>query len=421
MLDRYTFELELMAKKDKPENFLTAKLIERVLGDGSKLRMENVDASTDEDRKVLGEWLGIQNQPAKLASDDGRTLGAMVKAYKEHAQRADSWTAKTAQEVGGILDLMLEVIGENAPLARLSRKDFVSFKEVLMELPANRTKSPLYRDKSVLELRGMKIPADHRMSVTTMNKILTWAASAAEWGTKHDYLPANYAEGLKLPKTKRDSEHREPYTDEEVLKMKDALLTGAHGADEYPWRRWLPLLLAYSGARLNEMAQLRVQDVVEIDVIPAITITAEAGRLKTQAAARTIPVHPELLRLGFMDYVAKMRKRGAARLFPELPQKRRDGPGHAVGRWWGDTYRHKIGLAHRDLHSLRHTVATKLREADVPEDVLQELQGWARGTSEGFRRYAKASTQTRLLAALSKLSYGDTPAATPSLRLVSGG
>jgi len=375
----------------------------------------------EEEKRLLAALLGTSkgSPPAEHASD-GRTLGAMVKAYKEHAQRADSWTAKTAQEVDGILGLMLEVMGASTPLTSLSRKEFVAFKEVLMQLPANRTKSPLYREKSVLELRTMKVPADHRMSVTTINKILTWAASAAEWGTKHDYLAANYAEGLKLPKTKRDSEHREPYTAAEVLKMKEALLVGAHGAKEYAWRKWIPLLLAYSGARLNEMAQLRVEDVVEIDGIPAITITAEAGRLKTQAAARTIPVHPELIRLGFMDYVAKMRKRDAARLFPELPQQRRDGPGHAVGRWWGDTYRHKIGLAHRDLHSLRHTVATALREADVSEDLVQELQGWARGESEGFKRYAKGihadKAACRTEQALLRRYHGGFAVATPCVR-----
>jgi integrase len=59
----------------------------------------------------------------------------------------------------------------------------------------------------------------------------------------------------------------------------------------------------------------------------------------------------------------------------------------------------------KPFHSLRHGVATRLREAGVPEDVVAELLGHARGTTESFQRYAKAASVKRLHDALCKLSY----------------
>ena len=42
-------------------------------------------------------------------------------------------------------------------------------------------------------------------------------------------------------------------------------------------------------------------------------------RLKTKQSKRDVPIHPELIRLGFLDFVAARRKDdGSPRLFPEL-------------------------------------------------------------------------------------------------------
>lgn len=47
------------------------------------------------------------------------------------------------------------------------------------------------------------------------------------------------------------------------------------------------------------------------------------GRLKTKAARRSIPIHPELTRIEFFKFVAKQRAAGHDRLFPELGLDRR--------------------------------------------------------------------------------------------------
>ena len=68
-------------------------------------------------------------------------------------------------------------------------------------------------------------------------------------------------------------------------------------------RFWLPLLGIFHGNRLEELAHLRREDVRVVEGIPYLRITDEDGRQpKNEQSRRDVPLHPELIRLGFLDY-----------------------------------------------------------------------------------------------------------------------
>lgn len=89
---------------------------------------------------------------------------------------------------------------------------------------------------------------------------------------------------------------------------------------------WLPLLLYYSHASLNEMAGLKLEE-VSLDT-PVSFVTVRNNNLrgtddelrgeKRSARGRDVPLHKEILRLGFRDYVAAIAAEGHTALFPEL-------------------------------------------------------------------------------------------------------
>jgi integrase len=398
--------------QEAPATYLVVKLLERLV-DGS-IRMEGVQidpAKAEEEQCLLSSLLGTSKaKPAEAR----QTLSDLVRAYFEEGDRAKRWTAKSRQELEALYALMLEVLGKDKPLCELTRKDFAYLKDMLTRLPSNRAKSPLYRTKTVLELASMKLPPDDLLSVTSINKILIRVSSLAKFGVRQGLLANNYAEGMTLAKSKRDDQEREPYNADDMKKLLAAQAAGPH---RHPWQEWIPLLLAYQGMRVNEAAQLHLSDLLDVEGILALHINAKGDgkRLKTSNAERIIPIHPELLRLGFLEYVEGVRKTGALRLFPEL-HLQRDGYGAGVTKWWAHR-REKIGLGHRDLHSLRHTVATALREAGVQEDVVADILGHSRSDKETFGRYAKAGTARLLLDALKRLGYGAKHAA-PALQLV---
>jgi MFS family permease len=57
------------------------------------------------------------------------------------------------------------------------------------------------------------------------------------------------------------------------------------------------------------------------------------GGLKTPRSKRRIPIHPELIRLGFLDYVKKIAATGSDLLFPDLRERGENTPlGDLLGK-----------------------------------------------------------------------------------------
>jgi len=79
-----------------------------------------------------------------------------------------------------------------------------------------------------------------------------------------------------------------------------------------------PLLLEYTGGRLEEVAGLAVEDVV-LEPIPHLHIRPnEFRRIKNAQSNRLVALHPELIRLGFLNYVERIRELGYRCVFPDL-------------------------------------------------------------------------------------------------------
>lgn len=86
----------------------------------------------------------------------------------------------------------------------------------------------------------------------------------------------------------------------------------------------VPLLGLLTGARQNELCQLYLDDIVydENNNIGYIDINQKADKtLKQTSHIRQVPIHQQLIRLGFLEYVDSIKSQGQLRLFPELPKK----------------------------------------------------------------------------------------------------
>lgn len=77
--------------------------------------------------------------------------------------------------------------------------------------------------------------------------------------------------------------------------------------------RWIPWIIAHTGARVNEITPLERQDIIEIEGHWFIHIRVGEGRDTKTHKGRKVPVHRALVNEGFIDWV-KTRPEG--RLFP---------------------------------------------------------------------------------------------------------
>jgi integrase len=94
-------------------------------------------------------------------------------------------------------------------------------------------------------------------------------------------LPTKVAADVTVRVPKKAKLRDRDFTPNEASMILSASLIPAGGkvAAEYVLaRRWIPWLCAYTGARVNEISQLRKQDVQEHEGIWAILITLRQGR-----------------------------------------------------------------------------------------------------------------------------------------------
>jgi integrase len=117
-----------------------------------------------------------------------------------------------------------------------------------------------------------------------------------------------------------------------------------------------------------------------------------------------VPIHPQIVSLGFLQYIDSLKTTGSSRVFPEL--KRIGGRyGHAPSKWFNEKYRKRLGIEGTNFHSLRHTFATNLREHGVQLDIISELLGHEAIKGE-TGRYAKRLSVSKLYEAIKLLDFG---------------
>lgn len=141
---------------------------------------------------------------------------------------------------------------------------------------------------------------------------------------------------------------------------------------------WLPLLALFSGARVEELAQLLVSDLQQAEGLGwylNISDEAEHSQLKNAASRRRIPIHPTLLACGFLDYAESVRERRF--LFPDLKPNPRGKLGGYFSNFFSGYLRNRVGITDRRkvFHSFRHTFKDICRTVGIDEAVHDALTG----------------------------------------------
>jgi integrase len=174
---------------------------------------------------------------------------------------------------------------------------------------------------------------------------------------------------------------------------------------------WLPLLALFHGGRLEEFADLYRRDVGCENGIWFLRITEDGGRrLKTDNAERVIPLHPEVLRCCFLDYVRRIAPNVDDPLFPDLERQGKDGKRGARFTRFFVNYRKTLRLYREGvgMHAFRHLANTRLRdkaEGYQHDRRISYLLGHSQGGGEGRERYDKGPGLKALAETLALLEY----------------
>lgn len=318
----------------------------------------------------------------------------------------------------------IELQGDR-PVDTYQRGDVTAFMDTLRIIPTNYGRSPKDKNRPVSRAVAEAAEGQERLGERTVKRHLSAIAQffrfAMDKGLISNTERVGLVEDHKFRKaTKGAKEQRDAWTSEELKKLfSSPIWMGCKSAKRRTEpgsqiikdaRYWLPLLALYHGARLEEFADMRRKNIGNEAGIWFANISDDDRRLKNANASRVIPLHPRLLRLGFIEYVEKTAPAPEDALFPDL---RSQGPdGRRGPRFTRDFiyYRKAIGLYREGvgMHAFRHVANTRLR--DVIKDFQQErhvayLLGHSQGGGEGRERYDKGPGLRAMAETLALLHY----------------
>ena len=290
------------------------------------------------------------------------------------------FSPKSTRELESTIDDLIEIIGD-IPILKVTPNNARDFKKIISSLPKYRNQSPRYRGltiKQILSLDGVE-----GQEPKNINKLIYRVRVFFKWlkNNYSEYVPQNHFDGLSIQEKKFDKP-RDIFTNKELHKIFDTT-PFLNNTIRNPHRRnklasfFVPIVAIHTGMRLEEICQLRLEDVYKEGTVDIIRVTiSKETKLKTVTSQRIVPIHENLKRVGFLEYCNYMKKQKKERVFWDLT-KSRDGYGRNIGRYFME-YLRKVGVYEfqsKVFHSLRHTFITTLLQNGVREEVVNGLCG----------------------------------------------
>ena len=317
-------------------------------------------------------------------------------------QRLEKVSERTIRTKQGVANLFYQIVGDR-PVDQYTREMMQGFKATALKLP------PRLNQLGDITIAEAIERATTTISTTTFNNYVKELGTIFTFAVRAGYCQRNPCEGLKIKLKAKVNSQRSRFDSDDIAAIFSTdihrLKCGTHKDYQY----WLPLLGLYTGARLNELSQLYICDIVKMNSIDCLHIqeTSSGQRLKSPTSERMIPIHSKLKALGFMGYVQFLKHEGHSRLFPTLSLHKHHGYAAQPSKWFA-RHRAAIGLTEgdekKDFHSFRHTLADELKQRGVAESLIAGILGHITGGIT-FGRYGKDYTPEVLAPVIEMLDW----------------
>ncbi|MDB5823789.1 MAG: hypothetical protein JWR21_2493 [Herminiimonas sp.] len=331
---------------------------------------------------------GIGNRLPEFLSNEG-SIGIAGAWTVGHAQQGQS-NAKVSLKVKTSFDVLIEkwALGVQPEQNTISRTRMHVRR--FEEMAGVHTVEEVTRQHAIWFIEHLRqagqTPQNINMHLASLIKLLNYAV-------RLDLMKTNEASGLTVKAPSSEKARRS--FDLPALKciFSSPVYTAGHqskgGGGDASY--WLPLLALFTGARLEELCLLHPDDVVQVAYhdegseasawIIRITDEGEGQGLKNSGSRRRVPIHPELERLGFVDYAQQAKVEGRKRIFHKLVPSIDGKEGGNFTKWFGRYLRDTCFVADPRMvfHSFRHLFKEVLREVEIPKEINDALTGHKSG------------------------------------------
>lgn len=328
------------------------------------------------------------------------TLGEVVEQYRVNCEEHGPQSGNKKNTYQIVFNMLIDLYGPDLPFGKFDRSKIEHFRDFISSLPkhvAQKYPGRSYREIHELSKRG-EVETN---GPDTKNSYLVPLKGMMKFAYKHGYVDDQRLTWIdKFVIKKSDQNTITAFTNAELETLFDPIkypvrpnfsvmplrTTELRDASKY----LIPLLCLYTGARLNEICQLLVEDVFKVGsvwIIDHVDEEEDGKKLKNEPSRRRVPIHSKLKKIGFLDYVMRLQNLGERRLFPTFKTDKYGYWSGSASKWFA-RYRKSVGLTQvgGGTRRFRHTFRTALDDADVPLAKAQMLGGWQR-TGSTDKRY----------------------------------
>lgn len=295
------------------------------------------------------------------------TFADLFSRYKDHVQRHEPLRAeRRIIAYTTSANRFIEFIGQRA-VKDITVTDLADFRSLIEKLPSRPSKAirlmPLHRQ---VDAEGRKI------SPTRVENILKELSSIFRVAVEDGKLAENPLTNLKKRKVVAGPTVVRSFSQNEIHRIFSLPVFNGEATPHSAMAYWIPIILYYSGARVEEIAQLRRGDIVEEDGIPCFRLAMGEGQSIKMGNLRQFPIHSHLIELGFLDFVQSQ----TYQLFVDKSEV--NGKySYNYARWWGN-YIREHGLTREGIkptHSFRHSLVTLFRDLNIREEIQDSILG----------------------------------------------
>ncbi len=355
------------------------------------------------------------------------TLKQVTERFMERQRKRNANTTPVTYSIP--VRILIEVLGPQKLISEVTEEDVWKVGEALEKIPAH--VSQRYKGKPLLSAIASadREGNQKRLSRQTVSKYFTNVCAIFKFALGRGWLETSPSKGAGLKEQFCSKSRRKPtpqFTSAELNSLFRAPLYAGCIDDETNFskpgpnhpkrgRFWVPLLSLFHGLRCNEACQLYAEDVKEAEGIHYLDIRttldddeeADDKHTKNENSIRQVPLHPQIIKLGFLQFVELRRRDGAkARLFPDLESGKSTGRYSTRFSKWFSRFKEKAcgHLPKARFHSFRHHFRTELARAGVQLEYTNALCGWD-SEERGMEKLYFQAKLKELKAAVAKVSY----------------
>ncbi|MEG1601548.1 site-specific integrase [Citrobacter sp.] len=329
------------------------------------------------------------------AAGPRNTFVQLFVAYKEFkcpsdAETVDKKALAHVKDYAAAAERFVEING-NLAIDDITVDHIVKFRDTMAKYPKNLTK----KERALSLTQKLALQNKEHLTPDRVRNMLNHLSSFFEHAIYVNWLKHNVVRDVRKPaRTARDNSDK-PFTSQELARIFSGPVFTGQDTPYEDMDYWVPIILYYTGCRVEEVAQLHKRDIQHRDSVLCMKLQENETQSIKTGKTRYVPVPLHVIELGFSEFVS--RRNGF--LFSDKALAEQKYSTNFAKRF--SRYIRNNSIERGEIsptHSFRHTFITNCRRAGIAMDIRDSITGHISPQQNESGNYGDKPVETKLAA-----------------------